>query len=85
LASIVELEIIAALVAARYTADEIRSIIFDIDFTRLTDVSGMGALPGVGKLINVLTKLGIYEGDYFLRLIRELLKKQGVVTLATSV
>ena len=72
--------IIAALVAARYTADEIRSIIFDIDFSRLTDLSGVGALPGLGKLINVLTKLGIYEGDYFLRLIRELLKQRGVTT-----
>jgi NTE family protein len=72
--------IVAALVASRYTADEIRSIIFDIDFSRLTDLSGVGALPGLGKLFNILTKLGIYEGDYFLRLIRELLKKQGVAT-----
>src|ERR1700704_2549376 len=54
----------AALVAGRYTADEIRSIILDIDFSRLTDLSGAGALPAVGKLINILTKLGIYEGDY---------------------
>jgi len=72
--------IVAALVAAGYTADEIKSIIFNLDFRKITDLSGMGMLPGIGKVLNVMRKLGIYKGDYFLQLIRGLLQKKGVST-----
>lgn len=65
--------IVATLVAAGYSATELKDAINSIDFRRITDLAAPGTIPGIGIALNILTKLGIYEGDYFLGLMRELL------------
>lgn len=65
--------IVAALLAAGYTAAELKKILIDFDFARLTDTSLIGRIPVAGPIVNVLTRLGIYEGDFFLNLMRDLL------------
>lgn len=74
--------IVAALVAAGYSAAELKTAIESIDFRRITDTNVLGKIPFVGALANILGQFGIYQGDYFLGLIRELLAAKGKRTFA---
>jgi NTE family protein len=53
--------ITAALVAAGYSSAELDKIILKLPFASFKDESFRDKLPG-GKLVGVLTELGIYEG-----------------------
>lgn len=84
--------IVAALVAAGYRASEIRDIIWDLDFAKLMDKS-LGdrisqillaparLIPRIGRVIpylpSIVKDLGIYEGDFFQKLVAELLAVKG--------
>ena len=69
--------ITAALVAVGYTAGEIRKIMDEeVDFTRLKDSTGIGRLPLVGPYLSLLVHKGMYQGDYFLGLMRRLLSRK---------
>jgi NTE family protein len=77
--------IVATLIAAGYTAAEVRDIIFELDFRRITDPVWEKRLPLIGRtwlgdLLAVLREHGVYKGDFFLELMREKLKAKGVVT-----
>lgn len=69
--------IVATLVAAGYGASDIRTIIDAIDFRKMTDDSGFGRVPLVGKWIELLIHDGMYRGDYLLNLMRDLLAQKG--------
>ena len=69
--------ITAALVAADYSAEEIRKIIFDLDFSKIMDKDFLGRIPGVGAIIEETLDLGLYKGDFFLNLMREKLADKG--------
>lgn len=69
--------ITAALVAAGYSADEIRKIIFDLDFSKIMDQDFLGRIPGVGAVIEEIHDLGLYKGDFFLNLMRQNLAAKG--------
>ncbi len=61
--------IVASLVAAGYTADELRSILMEKDFKEFKDpVSGW--IPGA-NIAQVWNKMGFYKGDHFHTWIRE--------------
>lgn len=77
--------IVASLVAAGYTAAELKDAINSIDFRRITDRNAVGNLPVVGPILNILGQLGIYQGDYFLGLMRELLSQKKKYTFADLV
>jgi NTE family protein len=72
--------IVAALRAAGYAPAELKTIIAGLDFRKFEDTSMIGRIPIAGPIINVLDRLGIYKGDYFLELMRGLLRKKGVTT-----
>ena len=77
--------IVATLLAAGYSAAEVKDIIFELDFTRITDPTPEERLPLVGptragQVLSVLLEHGLYAGDYFLGFIRDLLEKRGVRT-----
>ncbi len=77
--------IVAALLAAGYSAAEVKDIIFGLDFTRLTDPTPAERLPllgasPAGQVLSVLLEHGLYAGDYFLELMRGLLNARGVRT-----
>lgn len=66
--------IVAALLAAGYTAAEVRHVMErEVDFARLMDPSPLGRVPVVGKYLSLLFQRGLYKGDYFYRLMRDLL------------
>ncbi|WP_309895367.1 patatin-like phospholipase family protein [Archangium sp.] len=67
--------IVAALVAAGYSASQLRSIMQELDFRRFTDRSTLDRVPLIGPTVSLLREKGIYEGDYFERWMRDLLLK----------
>jgi NTE family protein len=72
--------IVAALLAAGYTAREMADILKTLDYTRFRDTSWLDRIPLVGPLLSLIFENGIYEGDYFLRWMRGLLRAKGVRT-----
>lgn len=74
--------IVAALLAAGYSAAELREVLLDLDFAALADRRGIGRVPVVGPAVRLWTRLGVCAGDRFLALMRELLAAKGVRTFA---
>lgn len=66
--------IVATLVAAGYSAAELKPIILDLPFHKFTDAPWVGHIPVVGGVINLLRHHGLYKGDYFEHLMRDLLR-----------
>jgi predicted acylesterase/phospholipase RssA len=74
--------ITAALIAAGYTAAELKDVIFGMDFLKFRDTAWEYKLPLVGKGVSIFKDLGIYEGRYFEDWIGELLKAKGAETFS---
>ena len=72
--------IVAASLAAGYTADEMREIMNKLDYNKFTDTGLLDRVPLIGKLASVIFEKGIYEGKWFEDWMRELLQKKGVNT-----
>lgn len=69
--------IIAALIAAGYTGEEMKKIILNIDYNKFKDMEGIQKLPLGGKLLGVLLQKGVYSGDYIEEWMDNLLKIKG--------
>lgn len=72
--------IVASLVAAGYSADDLKRIMMSIDFNQFEDKSVVGQIPFAGQIIDELFRKGFFEGNYFLHLMRGLLSAKGVHT-----
>jgi NTE family protein len=72
--------IVATLLAAGYSAAEVKQAINDIDFSTFEDPSMIGRIPFVGVLIEEIFHKGLYKGDVFLNLMRSLLAEKGIHT-----
>jgi NTE family protein len=70
--------VIAALVAAGYTSQELKDILSEMDFKDFLDKSGLQRLPLLGKALGFLIEKGIYSGEYVEHWINKLLKAKGV-------
>jgi NTE family protein len=77
--------ITAALLAAGYTADELREIIVTLDYRQFQDRAWEDKIPLIERSLSMLLDLGLYEGDRFLAWIRERLEAKGVRTFADLV
>ena len=63
--------ITAALMAAGYSASELREIIISLDYRQFQDRAWEDKVPLVERSLSLLLDLGLYEGDRFLEWIRE--------------
>ena len=77
--------ITAALLAAGYTAAELREIIISLDYRQFQDRAWEDKVPLVERSLSLLLDLGLYEGDRFLEWIRAQLEAKGVRTFADLV
>jgi len=77
--------ITAALLAAGYSAAELREIIVSLDYRQFQDRAWEDKVPLVERSLSMLLDLGLYEGDRFLAWIRERLEAKGVHTFADLV
>ena len=77
--------VVAALLAAGYTAAELRQTITECDFNSLKDRAGEDWLPLFPSIVSILKDRGIYEGQAFLEWMGGLLDKKGVRTFGDLV
>jgi len=72
--------ITAALIAAGYSADELREIIVSLDFNQFKDKGWEDNIPLFDRSASLLLDQGIYEGKVFHEWMRELLAAKGIHT-----
>lgn len=77
--------IIAALVAAGYSAVKLKTLMDEIDYLRFKDADAIGAIPLVGPAINLLFNKGLYKGDFLKNWIGKLLAKKDIKTFGDLV
>jgi NTE family protein len=70
--------LLAALLAAGYTAAELREIFLNFDFTSVQDTSWEDRLPLIGTPLSLLKDQGVYEGRALLNYVRNLLADRRV-------
>jgi NTE family protein len=71
--------IVASLLAAGYTGAELKNLMSNIDYAKFKDKKGL-SIPVAGPLSNLIFEKGIYDGQYFEKLLRDLLRKKNVRT-----
>jgi len=69
--------IVAALLAAGYSATELKKIISELDLSKLEDPTLFTRIPLAGPLISELVKDGLYKGNVFESTMREWLAAKG--------
>jgi NTE family protein len=74
--------ITGALVAAGYSAGDIRDIVLSMNFLELRDRGWEDRIPLVPLTVAILKDLGLYEGNRLEAWIRDLLAQRGVRTFA---
>lgn len=77
--------IVASLVAAGYKANEVEQILKSLDYRKFKDVEFPSNVPVVGPFLSLLTKKGIFEGEFFRQWLKELLAKKGIHTFGDLV
>jgi NTE family protein len=69
--------IVATLVAVGYDASELKKIMTErVNFAELKDTAGIGKLGRVGPWLSLLFSQGMYQGDFFLELMRDLIQEK---------
>jgi NTE family protein len=74
--------ITAALIAAGYSADELKKIVLEMDFRRFEDKDWEDRIPGAGVPLSILLHTGIYKGEEFYDWLKGLLADKNVYTFA---
>ncbi len=72
--------IVAALIAAGYSAREMNGILKNLDYNRYKDKGAIDKIPMAGPIASIIFEKGLYEGDFFLKWIGELLAAKHIHT-----
>ena len=72
--------IVAALLAAGYSAAELKAVMTELDYNRFKDSSLLDRVLLVGPMASLIFEKGIYEGKFFENWIRGLLREKKVET-----
>ena len=75
----------ASLLAAGYSAEELREIIISLDYRQFKDRGWEDKVPLIERSLSLLLDLGLYEGTRFYEWIKERLEAKGVRTFADLV
>ncbi|MCX7884098.1 MAG: patatin-like phospholipase family protein [Caloramator sp.] len=70
--------IIASLLSAGYSANEIKSLIFDFDYKKFLNLNNMSILSSIIRPFDFFSQKGLICGDEIEGWIREYLKKKGI-------
>ncbi|MEW5803510.1 MAG: patatin-like phospholipase family protein [bacterium] len=66
--------IVASLIAAGYTSEDLKRIIESLDYNRFKDENWLDKIPGLGPALSLGFEKGIYEGKFFESWLRDLLE-----------
>lgn len=69
--------IIASLIAVGYTANELKELVFNINFEEFKDKTNLSKIPLSGPFISMLKDKGIYKGDILESFLEEKFKAKG--------
>lgn len=69
--------IVASLVAVGYSADEIKNIMYDLDYNKFADKNKLQSIPLVGPLTSLFTSKGLHSGDYIENFLTEKFEAKG--------
>ena len=72
--------LIAAFLAAGYSAEELKNEIINLNYVAFLEKKGVQKIPIAGNLLNFLLYNGVYSGDYLENWVREKLLVKGVRT-----
>ncbi len=72
--------IIASFVAAGYTAEEIKELVWSLDFKQFKDKDWLGQVPYVGPALRLWFKNGLYKAGFLEKWVRCSLAAKGVHT-----
>ncbi|AWB45114.1 patatin [Paenibacillus sp. CAA11] len=72
--------IVAAFLAAGYTADELKTLIMQTSFESFLRRAAIFNIAGVGPALRVLLKKGLYSGEALERWIKKVLEEKGIRT-----
>jgi NTE family protein len=72
--------ITAALIAAKYTANELREIIVSLDYHQFQDEAWEDKIPLFDRTASILLDQGLFEGARFYEWMKEMLAAKGVRT-----
>lgn len=72
--------IIACLVAAGYSAGEIKELVWNLEFTQFKDMDWIDRIPYIGLALSLWFENGLYEGNFLENWVREKLAAKGVHT-----
>ncbi len=75
----------ASLLAAGYSAEELKEIIIGLDYRQFQDKAWEDKVPLIERSLSILLDLGLYEGRRFHEWIRDLLAAKGVRTFGDLV
>lgn len=68
--------LIAALVTAGYSSEEMKEILINTDFHFFMDKHGLQKIPFAGEILGLFKEKGLYSGEYMERWLNELLNKR---------
>lgn len=72
--------LMAAMIAAGYTSDELTAVLDTIDYRKFADQGVIDQFGIAGRSLSLLFEKGVYEGRYIRELMLELLEKKGIRT-----
>jgi len=70
--------VIASLIAAGYSARQIRKMLVEISFLKFMDKDKLQRIPILGKPLGIIKEKSIYSGDYLQSFMDNLLKQKGI-------
>jgi len=74
--------IVTSLMAAGYSAAEMKEIMNELDYNKFKDSSLLDRIPLAGPMASLIFEKGIYEGKFIENWIRGLLRKKGIKTFS---
>ena len=74
--------IVASLLAAGYSAGELKDLIMNLDYRKFRDKGIIDRIPYVGPLVSLWKEKGIYEGSYLYEWLSEKLERKEVSTFS---
>ncbi|SFJ31893.1 patatin-like phospholipase family protein [Thermoflavimicrobium dichotomicum] len=74
--------VIASLIAAGYTADELYQILMEKNFLDFLSPNWFNQIPYIGPLLRIWLKKGMYSGDALEKWLASLLKAKGIETFS---
>ena len=69
--------IVASLLAVGYKGNELKDILFNIDFKKFMDKTPLGKIPIMGPLISILKNKGLFNGDVIENFLEEKFEAKG--------